>query len=98
MKKGTLTREQAIEAVGEAAVLAVEAEGCEPTCRVGYNGACQGDAECEWTAGVSAKDADGYSVRLTSYYYTSNAEDEAIAEYDGDGSWIDWEVEGYDVD
>lgn len=35
-----LTRAQAIALVGDAAVVAVEKEGCEPTGKVGYNGQC----------------------------------------------------------
>lgn len=92
MEKGNLTREQAISEVGEAAVKAVEAKNCEPTNRVGYNGACQGDDFCEWSASVRVGDAV-----LTAYYYTTNAEDEAMAAQDGDGSAIDWEIAGYEI-
>lgn len=92
MEKGNLTREQAISEAGEDAVKAVEAKNCEPTNRVGYNGACQGDALCEWSAGVQVGDAV-----LTVYYYTNNKDDEAMAAQDGDGSAIDWEIAGYEI-
>lgn len=92
MEKGNLTREQAVEEVGEEAVKAVEAKNCEPTNRVGYNGACQGDASCEWSASVRVGD-----VVLTAYYYTNNEQDAAMAAQDGDGSAIDWEIAGYEI-
>lgn len=98
MTKGNLSREQAVEIVGEAAVNAVESKNCEPTNRVGYNGACQGDTECEWSASVSCKDETGLDVTLTAYYYTTNEQDQLMAECDGDGSVIDWEINGYVVE
>lgn len=91
-----LTREQAIEIVGAEAVKKVEAEGCEPTGRVGYNGACQGDELTEWAAGVATTDKDGIPVRLVAYYYTSNEEDDDIADA-GTGDVIDWEISHYSV-
>lgn len=98
MTKGNLSREQAVEIVGEAAVDAVERENCEPTGRVGYNGACQGDEECEWSASVTCKDVSGLDVALTAYYYTTNEQDQLMAECDGDGSAIDWTISGYVVE
>jgi len=89
-----LTKDQAIALVGAAAVAAVEGENCEPTNCCGYNGACQGDDLTEWSAGVTAKDADGNDVTLLAYYYTTNEEDEAIAD---DGANIVWEIAGYEV-
>ena len=97
-KKGSLTREQAAAIVGDAAVARVNRENCEPTGRVGYNGACQGDDLCEWRASVSCEDRDGYAVTLSAYYYTSNDEDQVIADNGGDGSSIYWAVAGYEVD
>ena len=95
--KGNLTREQAVAIVGEEATKAVEAKNCEPTNRVGYNGACQGDAFCEWSASVSATNTDGDDVTLVAYYYTTNEQDQIMAENSGDGSYIDWEIAGYEV-
>ena len=91
-----LTREQAIEIVGIEAVKKVEAENCEPTGRVGFNGACQGDDLTEWSASVAASDKEGYPVRLVAYYYTDNDEDQAMADA-GDGSVINWEISHYAV-
>lgn len=94
--KGSLTREQSIETVGLEAVGKVEGKNCEPTNRVGYNGACQGDELTEWSAGVSCEDNDGYACTLVAYYYTTNEEDQAIADA-SDGSAINWEIAGYEV-
>ena len=90
MQKGNLTRDEAIAIVGLAAVQAVEAKNCEPTGRVGYNGECQGDDLCEWSASVSVDDGV-----LIAYYYTSNSDDQAMA--DGDGSDVDWVINGYEI-
>lgn len=95
--KGNLTREQAIALVGEDAVCSVERKNCQPTNRVGYNGSCQGDDLCEWSASVGCSNADNDQVTLTAYYYTTNEQDRAIGEADGDGSVIDWTIHGYDV-
>lgn len=92
MQKGNLTREQAVEIVGEIAVSKAEEKNCEPTNRVGYNGACQGDELTEWSASVAVGDDT-----LTVYYYTSNEDDQIMADNDGDGSYIDWVVAGYEI-
>jgi len=92
MRKGKLTREQAIEQVGLSTVERVENQNCEPTGRVGYNGAVQGDSETEWSASV--RTSDGI---LIVYYYTSLEDDECMAAQDGDGSAIDWEIAGYEI-
>lgn len=97
MTKKNLTREQALEIVGEVAVDKVERENCEPTNRVGYNGACQNDDLCEWSASVRCEDRDGTKCTLVAYYYTTNEQDQAMADADGDGSAIEWEIAGYEV-
>ncbi len=95
--KGNLTREQAVAIMGEEAMKAVEAKNCEPTNRVGYNGACQNDNLCEWSASVGCEDANGSERSLVAYYYTTNEQDQIMAENSGDGSCIDWEIAGYEV-
>lgn len=97
MLRGNLTRDQAAAIVGIAAVAAVERENCEPTGRVGYNGACQNDNLCEWSACVRCEDLNGNSCWLEAYYYTTNEQDQEMADADGDGSVIDWEIAGYEV-
>lgn len=97
MTKGNLTREEAVAAVGKDAVSKVESKNCEPTNRVGYNGACQNNDLCEWSASVSCEDKDGNKCTLVAYYYTTNEEDQAMADAGGDGSVIDWKVAGYEI-
>ena len=95
MQKGNLTREQAIAIVGELAVDKVDRENCEPTNRVGYNGACQDDELIEWAASVLCADKDGYECRVRAYYYTTNEEIDAAG---ADLSNVDWEISGYEVE
>ncbi len=96
MKKGNLTREQAVAIVGEATVNSVESKNCEPTNRVGFNGACQNDSLTEWSASMHCQDSEGNDVALVAYYYTTNEQDEVMAET-GDGASIDWKIEGFEV-
>jgi hypothetical protein len=88
MKKGNLTREQAIEIVGIDAVNKVDAENCDFTNRV-----CQGDDEVEFSGSVSAVDKDGYDVSVIAYYYQD------ASDVDGcdDLGNLDWEIEGYEI-
>ena len=94
--KGNLNKDQAINTVGVDAVNNIDYVNCEPTGRVGYNGACQGDSLTEWTSYVSCKDNNGDNVTLSAYYYTTNDQDQMIADT-GDGGCIDWVIEGYEV-
>lgn len=95
-KRGNLTREQAVSMVGEAAVAAVERKNCEQTGCLGYCGARWDDSFTEWSASLRCWDSDGNDVFLTAYYYTTNEQDEVMAET-GDGGSIDWEIEGFEV-
>lgn len=97
MQKGTLTRDQAVAIVGIEAVNAVEATNCEPTNRVGYNGATQGDDLTEWSASASAEDKDGIKCTVIVYYYTTQDDDRAMSDAGGDGSVINWTIAGYEV-
>jgi len=92
MRNGTLTREEVIAIFGEEIINELESANCEPTSR------CQtdGDEDTEWSASVNTPDHDEY-YGVTAYYYTSPKEDEIMAEHDGDGSFINWEIEGYEV-
>jgi hypothetical protein len=96
MNKGNLTREQAIAMAGQAAVDKVDAANCEPTGRCGANGICQGDDECEYSASVTLGDNE-HGDCLTAYYYVSNADERHMAANDGDGSYINWEIAGYEI-
>lgn len=81
---------------GAAAVDKVDAENCEPTNRCGFNGRCQGDDECEYSATVNL-DGNEHGDTLTAYYYISNDDEQCLADNDGDGSAIDWEIAGYEI-
>lgn len=94
MQKGNLSREQAIAIVGESAVKKAEAKNCEPTGRVGYNGASQGDNMIEWSAGAPAEDKNGVACTVIAYYYTSQEEIDAAGD---DLSNVDWVIAGYEV-
>ena len=95
-KMTKLTKDQAIEIVGTDSVSLVEKENCEPTNRVGVNGACQGDDLCEWSAFIHCKDINGEECTLIAYYYTTNEQDQIIADA-SDGSAIDWVIDHYSV-
>lgn len=97
MQKGNLTREQAVAIVSESAVDKVERENCQPTNRMGYNGTCQGDDLCEWSCSVRCKDTNGDDCTLVAYYYITNEEEQAMADADGDGSAINWEIAGFEI-
>lgn len=94
MQKGNLTRAEAVAIVGEAAVSKAEEANCEPTNRVGYNGACQDDDLIEWSGSSSAEDKDGIACTVTAYYYTSQEEIDAAGD---DLSNVDWTIAGYEV-
>lgn len=93
MKKGNLTREQAVAQVGEATVGNVDSESCNFTNRVGYNGSVQGDVEVEFSASVSCEDKDGCECSLIAYYYQDANDVDAT---DDLGS-LNWEIEGYEI-
>lgn len=92
--KGNLTREQAIAQVGVSAVERAESQNCEPTNRVGYNGACQGDELIEWSASARAQDENGCECVVTAYYYTTQEEIDAAGD---DLSNVAWEIAGYEI-
>ena len=94
MKKGNLTREQAICIVGTALVEKVDTESCDFTNRVGFNGSCQGDSEVEFSASVSGIDVDGYDIVLTAYYYQSA---DSVDECGDNLSNLDWVITGYEI-
>lgn len=91
-----MTREQAIEAVGLAAVEAVEAKNCEPTGLIPYNGRVAGDAYTQWSSSVDLpEDEEGHERELVALYYTTNEQDKQIQETYGDGTVIDWVVDEF---
>lgn len=88
-----LTRDEAIKLAGIKAVEAVEAENCEPTNRVGFNGPCQGDDLTEWAASVTLDNGD----TLTAYYYTDEDDEAEVEANGGDWGGIDWEISHYEI-
>ena len=97
MQEQLLKRDQAIDAVGIEAVRAVEAEHCEVSNIVGYNGACQGDELTKWHADVGCTFDGEDDAVLRAVYYTTNEQDAAIEAAGGDGGAIDWEIAGYQI-
>lgn len=90
MKKGNLSKEQAIEAAGIEAVEKLSTVDCYPTNRV----QCDGDTAVEFKASVHFVDAEGYDMILAAYYYQ---EDEKLDKCD-DLSMLDWAIEGYEIE
>lgn len=90
MQKGDLNKDQAIAIVGEEAVNKIEHAVAEPTGRVGFNGACQGDDSTEWIAVQKCKTVSGDDAYLYAYYYTSNKQDENLDS-------VNWKIAGYQV-
>ena len=94
MRKGNLTREQAIEQAGLETVLKVEKLNCEPTNRLQTDG----DTSTEWAASFRFdSEEDAYTKTLIAYYYTTPEQNQVMIEHDGDGSYIDWKINGYEI-
>jgi hypothetical protein len=91
MKKGNLTREQAIQQAGIDVVKAVEAKNCDFTNRVQTDG----DTAVEFSASVSFIDLDPAVLTrtLTAYYYHDADAVEAAGELDQ----LCWVIEGYEI-
>ena len=89
MRHGKMTRDQAIEQVGAEVVGKLDSINCEPTSRC----QCDGDNSVEYSASIKAQDG----TILTAYYYTTPEQEQIIADHDGDGSAIDWTIEGYEI-
>ena len=92
-----MNREEAIKVAGIEAVEAVEAMNCEPINMAGHNGICQGDADRAWSSEVYFLDADGDEQTLRAYYYLDNEEEDRLAKFEWDGSYIDWVIAEYEV-
>jgi len=87
MRKGDLTREQAIKIAGIKAVEEVEKRNCDFTNRV----QCDGDNSVEFASIVKFSD----KRNLTAYYYQSQEELDACK---GDLSRLNWEIHGFEID
>lgn len=89
MRKGELTREQAIDICGLDAVNKLDTVNCDFTNRVQTDG----DDAVEFAASISCKDSDGEDCTLIAYYYQDQ---ESVDAADDLGS-LDWEINGYEV-
>ena len=90
MRKGNLTREQAVELVGENAVAAADNDNCDFTNR------CMDDCDSviEFSGSSEAVDKDGYECSVIAYYYPSAKEVEDAGDDLGNVNWV---IEGYEV-
>lgn len=89
MRKGDLTREQAIAAVGLAKVEELEALECDFTNRLQTDG----DTAVEFAASLKFVDDEGITRTLTAYYYQEQEDLDAVE----DLGMLDWEIEGYEI-
>jgi len=94
MRHGRLTRDEAIAVVGEEAISKLEGTNCEPTSRLQTDG----DDSVEWSAYIRTPDKSGERVTVEAYYYLTPEQMAAMAEQSGDGSAVDWVIEGYEIE
>ena len=96
-----LTREEAIQLVGDGWVDEVEQLNCEPTRWTDFD-------DTEWSASVKITDYDGLSeaqidrlpvggCALCAIYYTSQEDAEMAEENGGDWSVVDWTPDHYEI-
>jgi len=88
MRHGKMTRDEAIAIVGVDVINKLDATNCEPTSRL----QCDGDDSTEYSAYIRVGD-----VTVVAYYYTTPEQERIMAEHEGDGSYINWEIEGYEI-
>lgn len=87
--KGTLTREQAIQAIGIGLVEKLDSVNCEPTGRLQTDG----DDSVEYSASVETGNDEYGHMTLTAYYYQSPADLAGVE----DLSNLQWTVAGYEL-
>lgn len=87
--KGTMTREQAIQAVGVELVDKLDATTCDYTNRVQTDG----DDSVEFSASIQTGSEEYGRMTLTAYYYQSPQDLEGVE----DLSDLKWTVEGYEL-
>ena len=93
MKKGTFTRDQAINIVGEEPVAKLNFERCDFTNRVGFNGSPESDYEVEFAVSMSCKDKENRQVTLMAYYYQYAEDVDSVENLDE----LDWIITGYEI-
>jgi hypothetical protein len=87
--KGTMTREQAIQAVGVELVNKLDGVNCEPTGRLQTDG----DDSVEFSSSVETSNEEYGRMTLTAYYYQSSEDVEGTE----DLSNLEWTVAGYEL-
>jgi len=87
--KGTLTREQAIQAVGIDLVSKLDSINCEPTNRVQTDG----DDSVEYSSSVETGNEEYGQMTLTAYYYQSPEDLKGVEDLSG----LTWTVAGYEL-
>jgi hypothetical protein len=90
MRKGNLSREEAIKQAGLDKVLEVEGLDCDFTNRLQTDG----DDSVEFAASVKFVDAEGIDRVLTAYYYQTPEDLERAGD---DLGYLNWEIEGYEI-
>ena len=88
MRKGNLSREEAIKQAGIEIVEKVEKENCDFSNRVMDN------SDVEFTASAKFVDEEGTNRTLIAYYYQDKEE---VRDVDDLGN-LEWEIEGYEID
>ena len=89
MKKGDMTREEAIKAAGLDVVEKLDRANCDYTNRVQTDG----DPAVEFAATVSYTDVDGDTLHLIAYYYQDEDDLDGVEDL---GS-LNWEIHGYEI-
>jgi len=89
MRKGILTREEAIRVAGSDVVSRLDSENCDFSNRVQTDG----DTAVEFSASVEFVDEDGTECCLIAYYYQEQDDLDGVE----DLSLLDWDIEGYEV-
>lgn len=83
-----MTRQEAVQIVGEAAVYAAERANCEPTSRCPPDG----DTRMQW---VAWHEIPGYLIGV--YYYTDEEDSQRVEDNGGDWGEVDWVPDDYEV-
>jgi hypothetical protein len=89
MRKGDLTRDQAINICGIDAVDKLDKLNCDFTNRVQTDG----DNAVEFSASIECIDSDGDDCTLIAYYY----QDQGKIDGTDDLGSLDWQINGYEI-
>jgi len=94
MHKGSYTRDQAVEIVGINAIQELEALTFTPTSRIQDSG----DDTTDDGASLDAVTIpDGLACVVSAFCYLTPDQVQTMYDRDGDGSDIDWAIEGYEI-